>query len=441
MGGARIALLNFLLARAEGGAFLLRWEDTDPRRSRPEYEAAIRRDLAWLGISWDEETRQSAARARHEEALRKLAAKGLAYRCFCTEEELARARARMKAQGRAPRYSGRCRRLAPEEAARRAAHEPFVWRLAARSKEGEIVVEDLLRGAVRFARRDLDDPVLVRTDGSFTFLLPNAVDDAHEGITHAIRGDDHLTNAAYQTLILQALDMPAPRYAHVGLLVDEQGRKLSKRTGDVRLEDLRRAGWEPEAVALLLVRLGHPNLPEDALDLDAAARAFDPARLSTAPARWDPAQLAPLNARVLHALSLPELARRIRAWLPSEAQPQAEAIAEILRENLQKAEDVQKYARIWNETASITPDAREVLCENTWIFEHLPEENEDFDTYKKRLQQAVGKRGRALLLPLRAALLGRLDGPPLAVLFAFWGAKGARARMLAAQKELAACPS
>ena len=439
-GGARIALLNFLLARAAGGAFLLRWEDTDARRADARFEAAIRRDLAWLGISWDAETRQSEARAHHERALHALAARGLAYRCFCPEEALARERARARAAGRPPRYSGCCRGLAPEEAARRARGAPCVWRLAARAETGEIVVRDLLRGEVRFARRDLDDPVLVRADGGFTFLLPNAVDDAREGVTHVVRGDDHLTNAAYQVLMLEALGLPVPRHAHVGLLVDAKGRKLSKRSGDADIGALREAGWEPEAVAVLLARLGHPNLPDDALDLDALARAFRPERLSTAPARWDPAQLAALNVRVLRALPPEALAARIRPWLPPAARARARAIADLVRENLARAADVRKYPRIWDETAPASEDARGVLCENPWVFEHLPENGEDFQAYRKRLERATGRRGRALMPALRAAMLGRTDGPPLAALFAFWGAEGARARMIASKKELAACP-
>ncbi|RMH59588.1 MAG: glutamate--tRNA ligase, partial [Zetaproteobacteria bacterium] len=206
LGNLRTALLNWLFARKHGGRFLLRFEDTDAERCEKRFVEAIVEDLRWLGLNWDGEALfQSAHAAQHERALAALAERGLAYRCFCTEQQLALDRKLARARGLPPRYAGRCRRLAADVAAGRAEREAFVWRLRVHGEEGSVIVPDLLRGEVRFARRDLDDPVVKRSDGSFTFLLPNAIDDALDGITHVLRGDDHLTNSAYQVWLLEAL--------------------------------------------------------------------------------------------------------------------------------------------------------------------------------------------------------------------------------------------
>ncbi|HTQ35749.1 MAG TPA: tRNA glutamyl-Q(34) synthetase GluQRS, partial [Steroidobacteraceae bacterium] len=232
LGNARTALFNALLAAHGGGRFLLRIEDTDAARSRPEHAAQLMHDLAWLGLSWaGEPLHQSTRSVIYEAQLEKLTAAGLTYPCFCTPAELAVARAAQLAAGRPPRYSGRCRALAPPEArARLAAGAPATLRFKV-PEQGEVAFEDLVYGPKRFACADLGDFVLRRADGSAAFFFSNAVDDALSGVTQLLRGDDHFSNTPRQLLILRALELPAPRYGHVALLTGADGAPLSKRNG------------------------------------------------------------------------------------------------------------------------------------------------------------------------------------------------------------------
>jgi len=437
LGGARTALLNALWARKHGGVFLLRFEDTDAARSRLEFARAIEEDLAWLGIAPDRVSFQSRRHAQHEAALASLAEQGLAYRCFCSPEQLERDRALARAAGRPPRYAGRCRRLAPSEAEARAqAGESFVWRLAAHAEEGEVRWQEMDGAELAIPRSALDDPILVRSSGSFTFLLPNAIDDAEDGISHVIRGEDQRTNTAYQLLILQALKKQAPVYQHISLIVDAAGRKLSKREADFAIAELRRQGWEPEAVVQWLVRLGMPNLDPEALSLEALAEAFSAERLSRAPVRVQQEALAHWNERVLQAMDDDARAKRLALWLPERAQPQAKALARLLKENLTRLSEVRSYARLWDAHAPIDEEAKAVLKGAPWLADAAEKLAAlgAIDRWLAALKQE-GRKGKALFLPLRAAVLGRLDGPPLMEVLRFLGAQGVHARILDALEQ------
>ncbi|MDQ6989580.1 MAG: glutamate--tRNA ligase, partial [Mariprofundaceae bacterium] len=271
LGNVRTAMLNWMFARKMGGKFLLRFEDTDQSRSEQQFIDALKEDMLWLGLQWDDEPLfQSAHAEQHQKALDKLAENNLAYPCFCSESQLNLDRKLATSRGLPPRYSARCRHLdVAEREAKLAAGEAHTWRLAVHAAEGEVIVPDLLRDNVHFLRKDLDDPVVVRSDGTFTFLLPNSIDDAVDGISHVLRGDDHLTNSAYQVWMLESLGYTAPVCLHHGLLLGEDGAKLSKRTGSHSVADLRAAGLFPDALQQAMVRLGHPNMPDDALTLEA----------------------------------------------------------------------------------------------------------------------------------------------------------------------------
>ncbi|MFQ5519652.1 MAG: glutamate--tRNA ligase, partial [Mariprofundus sp.] len=301
LGNVRTALLNWLYARKHGGRFLLRFEDTDRERSEAEYIRAIETDLKWLGLDWDGDVLfQSAHAEKHQNALQSLASKGHAYRCFCSENQLNLDRKLATSRGLPPRYSGHCRKLSVDKSSERAARESFVWRLAVHQSEGEVVVRDQLRSDVHFACSDLDDPVVVRSDGSFTFLLPNAIDDALDGITHTMRGDDHLTNSAYQVWLLERLGYAAPVYFHHGLLLGEDGAKLSKRTGSHSVKELREAGLFSEALIQSMARLGHPNIPEDAHTASELVEYFDAEHVSTSSVRWSDEAMWRWHIRLLH---------------------------------------------------------------------------------------------------------------------------------------------
>lgn len=446
LGNVRTALLNWLFARKRDGRFLLRFEDTDRDRSERRCMEAIERDLRWLGLDWDGEARLQSARAgEHAGALERLAEAGHAYRCFCDASQLTLDRKLAAARGGPPRYAGRCRRLSPGEARRRAeGGEPFVWRLAlslrndgarsggAREDGGdEVVVRDLLRGEVRFNRRDLDDPVVVRSDGTFTFLLPNAVDDAADSVTHVLRGDDHLTNTAAQVWLLERLGLPAPAYLHHGLLLDADGGKLSKRKGGQTVAGLREAGLLPMALVQAMARLGHPNMPEDALDMASLIHHFEPERISTAAVRWSDDELWRWQARLLRAMPAGELAGMLARVLPGADA----ALASLIQPNLSRIEDAAAWARLLRADAPPQGEAWQAACAAGADFfrralacwEALAAA--DWKAWAAAVREATGRSGKALFLPLRAALTGAAHGPEMSRVVDWLGRDGVRARL------------
>ncbi|MDX8396393.1 MAG: glutamate--tRNA ligase, partial [Mariprofundaceae bacterium] len=346
LGNVRTALLNWLYAHKLGGKFLLRFEDTDRERSEAEFIQAIKDDLQWLGLDWNDDVLfQSENSDNHQKALDSLAEKDLAYRCFCTENQLNLDRKLATSRGLPPRYSQRCRKLSNEESIERAKDESHVWRLAIHQDEGEVHVSDSLRGDVHFACRDLDDPVVVRSDGTFTFLLPNAIDDALDGITHTLRGDDHLTNSAYQVWLLKSLGYTPPAYLHHGLLLGSDGAKLSKRTGSHSVAELRNDGLLPNALVQAMGRLGHPNMPDDALTASDLAEYFDATHVSTSSVKWSDDDMWRWHTRMLHALTPETLAPMIQSYLPETDADSLKSMADLLHGNLERAEDALTYCR------------------------------------------------------------------------------------------------
>ncbi|MCF3935642.1 glutamate--tRNA ligase [Acuticoccus sp. M5D2P5] len=296
IGGARTALFNWLYARHHGGEMRLRIEDTDRARSTKEAIDAILDGLTWLGIEGDGEALyQSERAARHREVAEALLAKGAAYRCYTSAEELAAMRETAAAEGRPPRYDGRWRDRDPSEAP--AGVDPVI-RLKA-PLEGETVIPDLVQGEVRFANKDLDDLVILRSDGSPTYMLAVVVDDHDMGVTTIIRGDDHLTNAARQSLIYKALDWPVPEMAHIPLIHGPDGAKLSKRHGALGVETYRAMGYLPEALRNYLVRLGWSHGDDEFFSTEAMIELFDLGSVGRSPARFDFAKLENMNGHYM----------------------------------------------------------------------------------------------------------------------------------------------
>ena len=430
LGNVRTALLNWLFARKHGGAFLLRFEDTDADRSQAEYIEVIKRDLKWLGLDYDGAPLfQSQHAAKHRTALDVLAAKGFAYRCFCSEHQLALDRKLAASRGEPPRYNGRCRALTVGEAEERALHEPFVWRLAIHADDGAVVVRDEIRGDVTFARRDLDDPVVTRSDGTFTFLLPNAVDDARDGITHVLRGDDHLTNSAYQVWMLEKLGHAPPAYLHHGLLLGADGGKLSKRSGSHSIAELRDAGLLPEALTQTMARIGHPNMPEK-LSVRELAEHFEPAHLSAAAVRWQEDELWRWHARLLRRLPAGELLARIRRVLPEAT----EAFASLIQDNLERVEDALRFRRLLDAHAPADGEAMQVAREAGGDFfasalDAWRASGAERRDWAARIKAATGAGGRGLFMPLRAALSGATHGPDMSHIIDFLGRSGVEERL------------
>ena len=381
-GNVRTALFNWLLARAGGGRFLLRIEDTDRERSEARFARQLIEDLHWLGLEWDEgperegaagPCRQSEREALYRPLFERLEAADLAYPCFCTPEELARVRSAQMAAGRPPRYPGTCARLGPEARARRLAegHRPTLrFRVPAGR---EIRFEDLVRGPQAVACDDIGDFVIRRADGSAAFFFSNAVDDALMGVTHVLRGEDHLANTPRQLLLLEALGLRAPAYGHLPLILGEDGAPLSKRNGSETIRALRETGYLPGAILNHLARLGHALADDPGyLSLEGLAARFDLERLGRAPARHDPRQLLHWQKEAVAAASDAELwqwlrgrrfadGRRIEDLVPPG---KALEFVHTVRDNIALPVDAHVWAGdLFAETGHHAPDARaEILA-------------------------------------------------------------------------------
>ena len=313
IGGARTALFNWLYARKHGGTFLLRIEDTDRERSTEPAIAAILDGMRWLGLDWDGETTFQFARAdRHREAALSLVAGGKAYFCYASQQELDEMRETARAQGKPWRYDGRWRDRDPAEAP--PGVKPVV-RLRA-PQEGDTVVDDKVQGRVTWANKDLDDLVLLRSDGNPTYMLAVVVDDHDMGVTQIIRGDDHLTNAARQTHIYQAFGWEVPGMAHIPLIHGADGAKLSKRHGALGVDAYRALGYLPEALRNYLVRLGWSQGDREFFSTPEMIEAFDLANVGRSPSRFDFVKLGNMNGQYVRAAPDAELVAAIEAMLP-----------------------------------------------------------------------------------------------------------------------------
>src|SRR5688500_15122667 len=430
LGNARTALLNYLAARKVGGRFILRVEDTDEARSNEDFMQALFADLHWLGIEWDEGPdvggphavyRQQQRRAIYEEWLSRLDAAGLTYPCFCSPAELSISRKRQLAAGHPPRYDGKCRALTAEERAQRLV-KGLPAALRFRVPQGQSVTfNDLVHGEQRFNTDDIGDFIIRRTDGSTAFFFSNAVDDALMGVTLVLRGDDHMTNTPRQMLILQALALPVPQYAHVALLLGMDGSPLSKRHGDTSLRDLRERGYLPGAIRNHLVRLGHTCVSAGWLSDAGLLADFDLHRLGRAAAKFDYAQLRHWQKEAVAHLSAQEFLDWIGPELPADidAQRQAQFVTAV-RANIELPADAKIWAKvIFGKLDEFDPPALAAIREAgegffTAALAAIGQSGVEFKQAVKALGQSTGKKGPALFMPLRAALTGFTHGPELA---------------------------
>jgi glutamyl-tRNA synthetase len=330
IGGARTALFNWLYARHAGGTFLLRIEDTDRARSTPEATQAIYDGLRWLGLDWDGEAISQFARAgRHAEVAREMVARGTAYRCYATQEEIEAFREQARAEGRPPLFRSPWRDADP------ASHPdaPFVIRLRA-PRDGVTQVADVVQGSVAWRNETLDDLILLRSDGTPTYMLAVVVDDHDMGVTHVIRGDDHLTNAARQTLIYRALDWPVPVMAHIPLIHGPDGKKLSKRHGALGVDAYRAMGFVPEAMRNYLARLGWSHADDEFFTTEQAVAWFDLTHLGKAPARFDFDKLENLSGQHIRAMDDAALLAEVESFLAAQNKP---PLGEPLRSQMLQA--------------------------------------------------------------------------------------------------------
>ena len=450
LGNARTALFSWLVARSGGGRFVLRIEDTDAARNDPALVERLLDDLHWLGLDWDEGPDRGGAHAPYLQsergavyaaAIAALRAAGQVYPCYCTPEELNLARRAQLAAGRPPRYAGTCATLSADEVRRRQA-EGRTGALRFRVPAGRrISFEDRIHGPQLFASDDIGDFVVARTDGSASFFLGNAVDDARMEVTLVLRGDDHLANTPRQLLLLEALGLLAPAYGHLPLLLAPSGAPLSKRDGVAGLRELREQGYLPAAIANYLLRLGHAAAPDHWLDAADMPRHFRLDAVSRSAAHFDETQLRHWQREaVKHAAP-----RQLIDWLGARLAAlgddvRRERFVDAVRGNLLFPGDADALvAMVSPGDVELADQAIAILSEaGPAFFEQaiaaLPASGEDFSAWTRAISGASGRRGAALYGPLRAALTGSTRGPELAPVVALMGRGLVDARLRAAAR-------
>jgi len=425
VGNARQALVNWLFARAAGGCFLLRLDDTDQERSTAEFARAIEEDLTWLGLTWDEKAVQSERLDRYEAAAARLKQAGRLYACYETEEELGLKRKAALSAGRPPIYDRAALGLSDADRAKLEAvgRRPH-WRF--KLAPGEIAWEDLVRGPVSFQGENLSDPVLIREDGRPLYTLTSVVDDLELQVTHVLRGEDHVANTAVQVQLFQALGGPGasmvPAFGHLSLISGAKGESLSKRLGSLSLASLRDSGLEAMTLNCYLARLGTPDPVEPYTSLDALAGSFDLSRFGRATPKFDPAELDHLNARLLHVTAFEDVAARLPEGFDAE-------LWAAVRPNLHRLGEAAIWQNICRgpvipqiEDADFARQAAELLPAEPW-------DETTWSTWTGRVKQATGRKGKALFLPLRLALTGLDHGPELKALLPLIGRERAVARL------------
>lgn len=447
LGNLRTALFSALFAKHQKGLFLLRIEDTDASRNRIEYEELLKTDLHWLGLDWDEGPeiggnagpyRQSERSVIYNKLLDRLLTEDLAYSCFCSQEMLTATRKAQLAAGQPPRYPGTCARLSSSEVIKRI-EDGQTYSLRFRVPPGkQVVVHDLVMGEQYFNSDDIGDFVICRSDGTPAFFFSNAIDDALMGVTHVLRGADHISNSPRQMLLLRALGLPEPQYAHLSLIVGNDGSPLSKRHGATGLDDLRTEGYLPLALLNHLARLGHSYQEEELMDLEILGENFDMNRLGRSPARHEITQLDYWQKQAIASLNETEL----MDWAGSACEPVPDSLRydfiTTIRNNVLFPSDVHAWAQaLFGEYAAISQEGQTILSEiSKEFFEtaiaKVDECPHDFKAFSVAVREATGLRGKALFMPLRVALTGKTHGPEMARLYKLLGPVRARLHLLEA---------
>ena len=422
VGNIRAALHNWLWARKSGGEFWLRIDDTDAERSGERFVEGIRADLGWLGLTPDGEERQSARFALYEARFAALRAAGRVYPAYETSQELDLKRKIAAGRGLPPLYDRAALTLSDAD---RAALETDGVRAHWRFKldhAAPILWDDLIRGPQKFDAATMSDPVIRRADGSWLYMLPSAIDDAEMGITHVVRGEDHVSNTALQLQMFDAMGATPPAFAHEALLTGAEG-KLSKRLGSLGVEHFRDVGIEPEAVRALLARIGTSLPVEPLVDTQALIDTFDFAKFGRAPARFDEAELAGLNAKIVHQLDFAAVADRL---------PNGMSAAEwaAVRPNLTTvAEAADWWGVIEGPIAAVADPADADFLAAAARIAGEPWEEDPWHALTAALKAETGRSGKALFLPLRRALTGREHGPDMKALLPLIGQSRAVARL------------
>ena len=413
VGNLRTALFNYLIARKSGGTFILRIDDTDPERSKEIYVDALKQDLEWLGLTWDRVERQSLRLDRYAEAADELRAKGRFYEAFETPTELDLKRKKQLNMGKPPVYDRAALDLSEADKDKlRAERGDGVWRF--KLDQERIEWADGILGDISIDAASVSDPVLIRADKQVLYTLASVVDDTDMGVTHVVRGSDHVTNTATQIQIIRALGGTVPGFAHHSLLTGPQGESLSKRLGTLSLRDLREQGVEPEALLSLMARLGSSQPVELRLSLDEIADGFDLSQFGAAPTKFDVQDLFPLTARKLHGLAYADVADDLAALgVPAD---KAEAFWTVARENITTRNDIIGWWKLCSEGAEplVASEDAEFVATAMALLPEGPLTAESWASWTTAVKDATGRKGKGLFMPLRKAITGQERGPEMA---------------------------
>ncbi|MGC1259560.1 MAG: glutamate--tRNA ligase [Jannaschia helgolandensis] len=409
VGHMRAALMNWVIARKAGGTFILRLDDTDPERSQDRYADAIREDLEWLGLTWDREERQSSRLDRYAAAADKLRDMGRLYEAFETPTELDLKRKKQLNMGRPPVYDRAALALSDADKDALRAERGGHWRF--KLDQERIEWTDGILGPLSIDAASVSDPVLIRGDGQVLYTIASVVDDTEMGVTHVVRGSDHVTNTATQIQIIQALGGKVPSFAHHSLLTGPQGESLSKRLGTLSLRDLRAAGIEPMALISLMARLGSSQPTELRTSLDEIVEGFDLSQFGAAPTKFDEADLKPLTASYLQHLPLSAVEDEVAAiGVPED---QREAFWTVVRDNIATRTEMAGWWQLMTEGAApeIPEEDIDFINEAMGLLPDGPWTAETWGDWTGAVKAATGRKGGALFKPLRLAMTGRTNGP------------------------------
>ncbi|PLS22360.1 glutamate--tRNA ligase [Neptunicoccus cionae] len=414
VGNLRTALFNYLIARKQGGQFILRLDDTDPERSTQEYADGIQEDLEWLGLTWDRMERQSDRLDRYNAAADELRAAGRFYECFETPVELDLKRKKQLNMGKPPVYDRAALSLSEAEKDALRAERSGHWRF--KLDQERIEWTDGILGDLSIDAASVSDPVLIRGDGQFLYTLASVCDDVDFGITHVVRGSDHVTNTATQIQIIEALGGTVPAFAHHSLLTGPQGEALSKRLGTLALRDLRAQGIEPMALLSLMARLGANEPVELRSSMEELIEGFDLSQFGSAPTKFDVADLGPMTAKAVAALPYGEMEQTLAdLGVPADIAP---AFWEVARENVATRAGIADWWALCRDGAEPLVDAEDADFVAT-AKDLLPAQPWDGDSWKSwttAVKEATGRKGRGLFMPLRKALTGMEHGPDMSKL-------------------------
>lgn len=414
VGNLRTALFNFLIARKSGGTFILRLDDTDPERSTPEFADAIKQDLEWLGLTWDRVETQSSRLDRYMAAADTLRDKARFYEAFETPTELDLKRKKQLNMGKPPVYDRAALDLSDAEKDVLRADRNGHWRF--QLDHTRINWTDQILGDISIDAASVSDPVLIRGDGQVLYTLASVVDDTDMGITHVVRGSDHVTNTATQIQIMEALGHSAPSFAHHSLLTGPQGEALSKRLGTLSLRDLRERGIEPLALLSHMARLGSSDPVELRGSMDELINGFDLSKFGAAPTKFDEEDLLPLTAHHLQSLDAVAVDDTLSALnIPAD---QRSPFWTVVRDNITTRKDLAAWWTLCSTGAEpvIDDDDREFVAEALTLLPDAPHTTETWSAWTKAVKEASGRKGRGLFMPLRKAVTGMDHGPDMSQL-------------------------